>query len=100
MSRGLYEHLGATTPDDWPSMQAPGEATTWHCGGGYSQGIRIHGDQSLRCSDETCGTWIWAVPPSLDSSPVEADAGDVFEAWSSEQDGGGANWFLAACEDK
>ena len=93
--------LGIEAPEAWPERLPVGRATSWACSRsmlmGFSWGIDIDGDRSVRCDHDRCGEFDWHALTDLSDGPILAtDLPDTLAAREATT-AGQANWFLAAC---
>ncbi|MSQ04134.1 MAG: hypothetical protein EXR71_19965 [Myxococcales bacterium] len=93
--------LGLEAPAGWPEPLPAGRATSWACSRsmamGFSWGIDIEGDRSVRCDHDRCGEFDWHALADLSDGPiVVSDLPDGLAARAAPT-AGQSNWFLAAC---
>lgn len=93
--------LGLTTPGEWPAALPAGRATTWACSRsmllGFSWGVDIDGDRSVRCDHDRCGEFDWHALADLSDGPrLVTDLPASLAARESVTEGQ-PNWFMAAC---
>jgi len=92
---GLLQHFELGVPDTWPEPEPPGQARSWECLVNPS-GVRIEGEQSVRCDGGVCGAWTWTRPGALAEDPVPIDPiPDELATWADPD--GPAPWFGTGC---
>ncbi|GDX80618.1 hypothetical protein LBMAG42_24290 [Deltaproteobacteria bacterium] len=93
--------LGLPAPEEWPVAIPAGRATSWACSRsmllGFSWGVDIKGDRSVRCDHERCGEFDWHALADLSDGPMLAT--DLPASLTAREEGtaGQPNWFMAAC---
>jgi hypothetical protein len=99
LAYAILDRYDLPTPTDWPAQPVPvGEATSWTCrtsgqeAANYS-GVRIVGDESVRCVDGECAGKSWGVPFDVSYDPVAFDTIPAsVAAYAAAPD-----WFGTAC---
>lgn len=104
ISYGLTDLLTGAIPDTWPEPEPIGEATSWVC---YEHtvnrnrmGMKLIGDQTMRCTAGGCGFYSWdlpivdieAGPRVLNRNEVSPEIMEFAESAPEYQ-----SWFTKAC---
>lgn len=97
MGYGLVAEVGLSPPEDWPTMEPVGTATSWICegpeGSGRS-GVHIEGEQAARCRHGNCDVATFRVPTDESSSSLTlSEVPENLAPWIAEPD-----WFTTACK--
>ncbi len=92
---GLLAQFDLGVPASWPSPEPVGSASSWECLA-VPGGVRISGDESVRCDTSGCGAWSWQLPLQRTDDPTPlAEVPAALAAWTDPS--GAAPWFQTAC---
>lgn len=96
VSYGLLDSVGVPVPEDWPSPEPVGSATSWICkgpDGAALSGVRVEGDEALRCRRGVCEASTFAIPDDETYTPTPlTELPASLDAWAGDPD-----WFTDAC---
>ena len=99
---GLLDALSVPPDTQWPDPEPPGQATSLTCYQNLTprqrMGIRVFGEESVRCNDANCGAYTWAQLDGPHAGPEELDFVPVHLAALMEESWSGFTWFSAACQ--
>jgi hypothetical protein len=94
LAYGLMDRFAVPVPSDWPEPSPPGGATSWTCNGTQGgAGLRVEGNQSLRCEGDACGAFDWVLPTDGNHFPTAlTEIPPIFADYQ-----GTPTWFEQAC---